>query len=296
MKLYACWVNDVPQITGFHAHGASANTIELAWDKVDCPGSVEVKYDIMRKEAPDGDWEEYATTKTNRFLDTKVKTGVRYDYSVRAKITVGEVTFYGAPSDDYATTKIYQVKKLDSVALNAGQVKLTWDANYNKNVYYQVYVSTKKNSGYKLLATVKNGKTSYIQNILPSKSGKRYYYKVRAIAKDYTGKWHYGPYSKVNYAYPRVNVPINFSVKATGKHTAKCVWSKVIGKNIKYQVYRATKKTGKYRRVATVSKNRFINRGLKSYQKYYYAVRAVQTVNGHKYYSKFTKVDYAYPR
>lgn len=55
-------------------------------------------------------------------------------------------------------------------------------------------------------------------------------------------------------------------------------WKKV-KKAKKYQVYRATKKKGKFKKVATVKTNSYVNKGLKDGKKYYYKVRAV---NGKK--------------
>ena len=60
----------------------------------------------------------------------------------------------------------------------------------------------------------------------------------------------------------------------------------------KYQVYRATKKKGKYKKVATVKKTTYVNKGLKDGKKYFYKVRAV---NGKKK-GKFSAVKSATAR
>ena len=79
-------------------------------------------------------------------------------------------------------------------------------------------------------------------------------------------------------------------VKATAKSTTsiKVTWKKAKYAK-KYQVYRATSKTGKYKKVKTTAKLYFTNKSLKSGKKYFYKVRAI---NGTKK-GKFSKIKYA---
>lgn len=78
----------------------------------------------------------------------------------------------------------------------------------------------------------------------------------------------------------------------------KLSWDKVDGAS-GYQIYRATKKSGKYSRIATVSaeKTEYINTKLTCGKTYYYKLRAYQVKNGKKVYSKYsTKIScYAKP-
>ena len=70
----------------------------------------------------------------------------------------------------------------------------------------------------------------------------------------------------------------------------KLSWDKVDGAS-GYQIYRATKKSGKYARIATVSaeKPEYINTKLTCGKTYYYKLRAYQVKNGKKVYSKYSK-------
>ena len=82
----------------------------------------------------------------------------------------------------------------------------------------------------------------------------------------------------------------NLKAKAMSSSSIKLTWNKA--KNAKkYQVYMATAKKGKYRRVATLksSKRTFTKGKLKASKKYYFKVRAV---NG-KRYGKFSLIKYA---
>lgn len=70
------------------------------------------------------------------------------------------------------------------------------------------------------------------------------------------------------------------SVKATSSSTIKVTWKKASNAK-KYQVYMATSKKGKYKRVATVSssKRSYTKKSLKATKRYYFKVRAI---NGKK--------------
>ena len=73
-------------------------------------------------------------------------------------------------------------------------IKLTWEACDAEGVKYQVYRSTKPNSGYKRVKTTE--KTSFTTTSV--KKGVKYYFKVRAV-KEIGGETYYGHYSnKVN--------------------------------------------------------------------------------------------------
>ena len=74
------------------------------------------------------------------------------------------------------------------------------------------------------------------------------------------------------------------------KRKVRITWKKV--KNADgYQVYRATKKNGKYKLVKVVKGNKkvsYTNTKLKKNKKYYYKVRAYRTVKGKKVYGAFS--------
>lgn len=69
----------------------------------------------------------------------------------------------------------------------------------------------------------------------------------------------------------------------------KMTWKKVEGVQ-GYEVYRATSKKGKYKKVTTTKKASYKNNKLKAGKKYFYKVRAYKTVNGIKVYGSFSSV------
>ena len=101
-------------------------------------------------------------------------------YIGTATVTItGKGAYYGTKEIHF---KIKPVKPKKVSAKNDGKkrVMIRWQST-SQNVYYVVYRSTKKNSGYKKIATVKNRyATSYIDKKVKRK--KTYYYKVRAYA------------------------------------------------------------------------------------------------------------------
>mgnify|MGYP000089043622 CR=1 FL=1 len=63
-------------------------------------------------------------------------------------------------------------------------------------------------------------------------------------------------------------------VSSADYNAIKITWKKANAAE-KYQVYRASSKNGKYKKVATTTSRTYINRKLKFGKKYYYKVRAL---------------------
>ncbi|MCQ4635805.1 N-acetylmuramoyl-L-alanine amidase [Anaerovorax odorimutans] len=150
---------------------------------------------------------------------------------------------------------------------------------------YVLYRATSKKGSYKKIKTISKGTTlSYKNSKL--KTGKTYYYKVRPFRKSASGT-RYGSYSSIKSAKVKPGTP-SVSSKA-GKRKITVKWKKVTGAS-RYVVYRATKKSGKYKKIATLKSNRrsYTNKKLKKNKRYYYKVRAYRTVKGKKYYSNYS--------
>lgn len=165
-----------------------------------------------------------------------------------------------------------------SVDYNA--VKITWKKAKNAK-QYQVYRATSKNGKY---TKVKTTKSAYWTNTKLT-TGKKYYYKVRAVNGKKTGK-----FSAVKSAAPKLKKATNLKVAKQSYTSSKVTWSKVNGAK-KYQIYRSTtNKSGSYRLIKTTSERTFENTKLTPGKKYYYKVRAYRTVNGKKQYSPYSAV------
>lgn len=132
-----------------------------------------------------GDYIKPTVKVTYQGKTLKQDTDYTVEYTDNLYVGTATVTITG--KWDYFGTKVVHFKikpaKPKKVsAKNAGRKKvlIRWQ-NTSQDVYYVVYRSTKKNSGYKKIATVKNRyATSYIDKKVKRK--KTYYYKVRAYA------------------------------------------------------------------------------------------------------------------
>lgn len=165
----------------------SYNKIKLTWNSVKAAD----KYQIYRASSGKGKYSLVATTGKASFTDTGLKTGRSYYYKVRAcKTAADETIFSGFSSVKTAKPKL---AKVANVKATAGKKKAV--VSYKKVAGangYEIYRSTAKNGKYKLVKTVKTGSTVKFTNS-GLKSGKTYYYKVRAYRNVDGGKV-YGAY------------------------------------------------------------------------------------------------------
>ena len=121
-------------------------------------------------------------------------------FSTYAVMTVEEANKVIAEQE---AAKTAQLKKgVQTTTLKAsskagkGYIKVSWKKSYGYKVdYYQVFRSTKKNSGYgtKAFYTTKSGKQTTYKNTKSVKKGTRYYYKIRGVrvldGKNVFTKW-----------------------------------------------------------------------------------------------------------
>ena len=171
---------------------------------------------------------------------------------------------------------------LKKTSANAASTKLSWSARKGASAY-EVYRATSANGAYKRIATTTA--LSYADKTTLPKTA--YYYKVRAkVGSNYTNYSNVVS-SKVTLAKPRIQTK-------AGKKKITVTWKKVTGAT-GYKVYRATKKSGKYKLVKTIKKQstvKFINKKLKKNKKYYYKVKAFKTVSGKTAYSAYSNISY----
>lgn len=156
-------------------------------------------------------------------------------------------------------------------------VKVTWKKAQNATSY-QVYRATSKSGKYKKIKTTSD--ISYTNGKLTT--DKKYYYKVRALNGSTKGS-----FSSVKSATPKLKTPS--ATTKVSKNSVKISWKKVNGAK-GYQIYFATSKNGKYKRIKTTSATSYTNKKLKTGKKYYFKIRAYKNVNGKIKYSYFKSV------
>lgn len=245
-----------PKVTA--GNDASTGMIKLSWDKVANADS----YNIYRATSKNGTYKLVATSLIPSYIDTQTKAGVRRYYKVAAvsgnvECTVSSVVYRVA---DCAAP----VVKGGNVS-STGYVKLTWNSVVGAEKYV-VYRATSKNGTYKKMYTTTG--TSYTNT--NAKAGTTYYYKVKALC---------AATSAGDSAYSSVVTRTCDLAKPTAKITTssghpKLTWSKVTGAT-KYEVYRATSKSGTYTKMTTTNKTSYTNTSAKAGTTYYYKVRAI---------------------
>lgn len=160
------------------------------------------------------------------------------------------------------------------------------DALYNKSTY-EIYRATTENGTYNKVGSVDSYKAdnSYVDQSV--KTGTEYFYKIRTVKTNNNAS----EFSNIVKSKPTLNKPVINKVTKKGKKSFKVSWKKVDGAT-RYQVYRATKKNGKYKKVKTVSAKKlsWTNKKLKKGKKYFYKVRAVIKVDNKNVYSSFSKI------
>ncbi len=181
------------KVTDLQIAVKNSTYIKLKWSKVKCATG----YRIYRSTIKNGIYRGIGQVdeKTTCYLDKELECGTNYYYKVRAYSKVGNNICWGYYSDILdSTTCPCIVKYLHSVCVSDSSIQLYWDMVY-KSCGYEVYRANIKDGKYVKVATIMDkGKICYIDKNL--KSGKKYYYKVRAF-KELNGQVCFGDCSNV---------------------------------------------------------------------------------------------------
>lgn len=146
---------------------------------------------------------------------------------------------------------------------------------------YQVYRSARKNSGYKKVATTRT--RHYISKNL--KTGKTYYYKVKAVAKGYKPTISAPKAKKVVAKAPTLKL-------TAGNHSIRADWTNVPG-STGYKLYRTDTKGGKFQLVRTAKgyyNLDYTSINKKPGKKYYFKVRAYKKIGNKTYFGAYSAV------
>ncbi len=220
-------------------------------------------YRVYRSKTEDGEYSLVKSTSGLSYTDTKAKVGQTYYYCVKA--VRSNKTTSNTSKKVKLTCKLSRPKITLSNIKESGKIKVKWK-KISKAKKYEVYRATSKKGKYSLIKTTKS--TSLVNT--STKAGKRYYYKVRAIASKPAansarseGKSQLCMLSKPTLGTPKLN--------SDGKVILS--WKSVSGtKN--YYIYRSEKETGDYKRVATVKEKPYIDKKVVEGKTYYYKIRA----------------------
>lgn len=205
----------------------------------------------------------------------------------------GGLAYLDFPFENTNSDEVSEMKKILSEKMKAKvsaasycSAKVSWN-KINGSSGYEIWQKSGSKGTYKKVKTIKKDSTA-AATIKGLKTGTTYYFKVIAYG-DAGGNRLFGKYSAAKSVKPALKTP---AVKVTpGSKAAKIKWGKISGAS-GYTIYRASSKTGTYKKIKTVksgSKTGFTNKKLKKGKTYYYKVRAYRTISGKKVYSPYSK-------
>jgi len=252
-------IRDLPAPVITRTNTASSGYCKVSWEEV----SGASKYTVYRSTSASSGFKELATTKKLAYTDTSAKLGTKYYYKVKAihSISSANSAYSNCESGirDLAQPEITRTN-----TASTGKCKLSWEA-VSGAAKYTIYRSTSASSGFKELATTK--KLAYTDS--SAKVGTKYYYKIRAIHDNSSSNSAYSNcVSGIrDLAQPEI-------ARSTTKVTSiKISWDKISGAT-KYAVYRATSKSGTYKKIGSTSSASYTDGSVSAGKTYYYKIKA----------------------
>lgn len=256
---------------------ANNNSIKMSFDKVSTSG-----YEIYRS-TNNKSWSRVATITKNSTLsytNKKLSSNKKYYYKVRAYKSVRGKKIYGSFSSvvKMITAPAAPKVKVSLNNYNALNVKVYESKGTSK---YLVYRSTSKSGTYTKVKELTAFGT-FTESEL--NTGSTYYYKVKSC----NSNGSCSGYSSIVSKKVTPKTP-GLSLKLMDKKIVMVGIGNVDGAD-GFEIYRSTRKTSKYKKIATVPIEVSLNHAdsVKNKTTYYYKVRAYRLVNGKKVYSDFS--------
>lgn len=177
------------------------------------------------------------------------------------------------------------VINLSNIASN-GKIKISW-GEIEGAKSYKVYRSTDGGETWKLLSTTT--KTSL--NNTSAVAGKKYYYKVKAIAANSAANSAFSKAKGKVCDLPRPEIKLS-TIRSTGK--LKVSWEKIDGA-VEYEVYRSKDGGKTYKCIKTTTKTSLTNTSVSTGKMYYYKVKAISSrTSANSAFSKIKKIKSGY--
>ena len=235
---------------------------KLTWNAV----SGATSYRVFRSESRGTGYSLLGTTTATSYTNTGAAVGKTYYYRVKAVNSVGTSGHSNIVSGK-AKTAAPAAPSVTAGNSSTGKPKLTWNA-VSGAVKYEVYRSTRQNSGYSLLGTTTS--TSYVNT--GASTGTTYYYRVKAVNRNGLARG----YSNIVSGKAKAAAPAAPSVTAGNSSTGKprLTWKAVSGA-VSYRIYRSESRGTGYSLLGTTSSTSYVNTGAAAGKTYYYRVKAV---------------------
>ena len=235
---------------------------KLTWNAV----SGATSYRVFRSESRGSGYSLLGTTTATSYTNTGAAVGKTYYYRVKAVNSVGTSGYSNIVSGK-AKTAAPAAPSVTAGNSSTGKPQLTWKA-VSGAVKYEVYRSTRQNSGYSLLGTTTA--TSYVNT--GASTGTTYYYRVKAVNRNGMASG----YSNIVSGKAKAAAPAAPSVTAGNSSTGKprLTWKAVSGA-VSYRIYRSESRGTGYSLLGTTSSTSYVNTGAAAGKTYYYRVKAV---------------------
>ena len=235
---------------------------KLTWNAV----SGATSYRVFRSESRGSGYSLLGTTTATSYTNTGAAVGKTYYYRVKAVNSVGTSGYSNIVSGK-AKPAAPAAPSVTIGNSSTGKPQLTWNA-VSGAVKYEVYRSTRQNSGYSLLGTTTS--TSYVNT--GASTGTTYYYRVKAVSRNGMASG----YSNIVSGKAKAAAPAAPSVTAGNSSTGKprLTWKAVSGA-VSYRIYRSESRGTGYSLLGTTSSTSYTNTGAKAGKTYYYRVKAV---------------------
>ena len=235
---------------------------KLTWKAV----SGATSYRVFRSESRGTGYSLLGTTSSTSYTNTGAAVGKTYYYRVKAVNSVGTSGYSNIVSGK-AKAAAPAAPSVTIGNSSTGKPQLTWKA-VSGAVKYEIYRSTRQNSGYSLLGTTTS--TSYVNT--GASTGTTYYYRVKAVNRNGMASG----YSNIVSGKAKAAAPAAPSVTAGNSSTGKprLTWKAVSGA-VSYRIYRSESRGTGYSLLGTTSSTSYVNTGAAAGKTYYYRVKAV---------------------
>ena len=265
-----------PNLDAFKVSSVKTTSLKLSWNKVS-----EAKGYIVYTSTNNKKWTKVKTitkNSTTSYTVKKLKAGTTHYYKVVAYKVVKKKNKTVVTSKVIKVVTVPATPKLKVKSTTFNSVKLNV-ASVKGAKSYVIEKSTDKKNWSSTVTATKAGNIT----IDGLNTGTKYYFRVKACNDKCSGN------SKVVSAKPALKAP-SIKVKSSTKGQVKITYKNVTGAEV-YEVYRSTKKNGKYTLVGSENALQYVD-AAKSKKTYYYKVRATSNVNGKIVgtYSKAVKV------
>ncbi len=241
---------------------ASTGKPTVKWSTV----SGAAKYEVYRAATRNGTYKLMGTVTGTSYTDGSAYAGYIYFYKVRVVDAGGVKGNFSAIHS--AICHCAKPVVSSGYVASTGKPTVKW-STVSGAAKYEVYRAATRNGTYKLMGTVTG--TSYTDE--SADAGYIYFYKVKAVSKVRSAAD--SNFSAVVSATCHCAKPVVKITTSSGD--PKLTWNAVTNAS-KYEVYRATSKTGTYTKVATTTAKSYTDKTAKAGTTYYYKVKAVSKV------------------